>query len=96
MRQLLDSAGGGLSLLRRQEEEDLALKEREKVVDEIEGRHTFSYRYRRFFLFNNFEKSYCFCCKPKRNREDHLFKSARGKLNEELDILEIVKKLRVS
>ena len=72
------------------------LKEKEVVIEEIERRSTFSYRYRRFFVFNNFDKSYCCWCKPKRKREDHLFKSARGKLNEELDILEIIKKLRVS
>ena len=42
-----------------------------------------------------FDKKYCFCCKPKKKHQDFLFKDAKSKLSEEMDILEIVKKLRV-
>ena len=38
---------------------------------------------------------YCCCCRPKRKRNDFLFKNAKSKLSEEIDLLEIVKKLRV-
>ena len=38
----------------------------------------------------------CCCCRPKSKREDFLWGSATKKLNEELDVLEIIKKLRVS
>ena len=41
---------------------------------------------------------FCFlpCCKPKNKRDDILFKDAKQKLYEEIDLLEIVKKLRVN
>ena len=42
-----------------------------------------------------FDKKYCCCCKPKKKHQDFLFKDAKSKLSEEMDILEIVKKLRV-
>ena len=42
-----------------------------------------------------FDQSYCLCCRAKKTRDDFLFKSAKSKLSEEMDILEIVKKLRV-
>ena len=42
-----------------------------------------------------FDKSICCCCRPKRRREDFLFKDGKSKLSEELDLLEIIKKLRV-
>ena len=38
----------------------------------------------------------CCCCRPKSKREDFLWGTATKKLNEELDVLEIIKKLRVS
>ena len=66
-----------------------------KVRAEIESRETFSYKYLRFWQILRFDHVYCCCCRPKKKRDDFLFKNARGKLNEELDILEIVKKLRV-
>ena len=65
------------------------------MKDEIESRETFSYKYFRFWQLWRFDKKWCCCCRPKRMRDDHLFKDAKSKLNEELDILEIIKKLRV-
>ena len=65
-------------------------------MDEIEHRETFTYKYRRWWQFVWLDSKCCCCCRPKRGRQDFLFKNARSKLNEELDILEIVKKLRVS
>ena len=69
--------------------------ERDLVKKEIESRDVFDYSYGRFWLLKKFDKKCCLCCRPKRKREDFLYKGARNKLNEELDILEIVKKLRV-
>lgn len=71
------------------------LNERDKVRREIESRKTFSYKYKRFWLLHNFDRKMCCCCRPKRSKDDMLFKNAKKKLNEEIDILEIVKKLRV-
>lgn len=63
------------------------------VRKEIESREIFSYKYSRFWLL---WRPCCFCCfRNSRKREDFLFRSAAGKLNEETDLLEIVKKLRV-
>ena len=38
----------------------------------------------------------CKCCTPKKRRDDLLFADAKQKLYEEIDLLEIVKKLRVN
>ena len=62
---------------------------------EIESRQVFSYSYGRLWFLEKFDKKYCLCCRARRKREDFLYAGARKKLNEELDILEIVKKLRV-
>ena len=74
---------------------EIKQQERDKVLREIEKRETFSYKYGRFWIQWRFDKWYCFCCKPKRKRDDILFQDAKKKLSEEIDILEIVKKLRV-
>jgi len=65
------------------------------VKKEIEKRETFSYKYERFWYLLRFDRDCCYCCRPKKKREDFLYKSAKSKLSEEIDILEIVKKLRV-
>ena len=70
-------------------------KKTDQVKDEIEKRETFSYQYNRFWCLWRFDKKCCCCLRPKKERGDFLFKSAKSKLSEELDILEIVKKLRV-
>ena len=70
-------------------------EDQDKVKEEIEKRETFTYKYRRFWCLWRFDKSICLCCRPKKERGDFLFKSAKSKLGEETDILEIVKKLRV-
>lgn len=69
--------------------------DKEKIKREIETRETFSYKYSRFWVLWRFDKKICCCCRAKKKREDFLFKDAKGKLAEEIDLLEIVKKLRV-
>jgi len=69
--------------------------EKDKIKREIESRETFSYSYGRFWLLWRFDKKICCCCRPKKKREDFLFNDAKGKLVEETDLLEIIKKLRV-
>ena len=68
--------------------------EQDRVKREIESRATFSYTWSRFYCNHRLSAFYC-CCKLRQKRADFLFKDAKGKLNEEMDILEIVKKLRV-
>ena len=70
-------------------------KECDKVRGEIESRETFTYKFGRYWFMRKFDKFYCCCCRPKRRREDFLFKEAKSKLDEEIDLLEIIKKLRV-
>ena len=84
----LDESGAG-------QDEELHSYEQGLVKKEIESRDVFEYTYGRFWLLKKFDKKCCLCCRPERKREDFLYKGARNKLNEELDILEIVKKLRV-
>ena len=73
-----------------------SLNNKERVRDEIDRRGTFSgYKYKRVWCQAWFDKTYCCCCRPRKKREDFIFKDAKSKLNEEVDILEIVKKLRV-
>lgn len=78
-------------LLRQLEPDD----DREKVKKEIESRSTFSYKYNRFWYQWRFDHKYCCCCRARKKRDDFLFKDAKSRLSEEIDILEIIKKLRV-
>ena len=62
----------------------------------IAKRTIFSYRYTREACMRQLSAWYCCCCKLRPRRGDRLFKDARSKLYEEIDILEIIKKLRVN
>ena len=62
---------------------------------EIEERQTFSYKYSRFWCLRRFDHVICCCLRPKKKRDDFLFHNAASKLKEEMDLLEILKKLRV-
>ena len=69
------------------------------LVDEISSRKTFSYSTGRWYFLRRMSSPFCCLCpclKPKNKREDILFKDAKQKLYEEIDLLEIVKKLRVN
>ena len=72
----------------------MMLAEQKRVREEIESRQTFSYQYKRFWVLMRFDKKCFCCCRPKRTREDFLFTNAKKKMSEELDVLEIIKKLR--
>lgn len=72
------------------------MDKRDKLQREIEARGVFSYKFKRFWCRKNFNSSLCCCCRAGSKREDFLWASATKKLNEELDVLEIIKKLRVS
>ena len=67
----------------------------DRVRGEIESRETFTYKFGRYWIMHRFDKFYCCCLRPKRRRQDFLFKEAKSKLDEEIDLLEIIKKLRV-
>ena len=68
----------------------------EEIRSVIAKRTPFSYRYTREACMRRLSAWYCCCCKPRPRRRDRLFKDARSKLYEEIDILEIIKKLRVN
>jgi len=58
-------------------------------------RQVFSYKYMRLWLVKWFGSALCCCCRVKTRREDWLQKDASEKLKLEIDILDIVKRLRV-
>ena len=69
------------------------------LADEISSRRTFSYSTGRWYFLRRMSSPFCCLCpclKPKNKRDDILFKDAKQKLYEEIDLLEIVKKLRVN
>ena len=67
----------------------------EKLERAINNRKMFSYSYTRFWLYKNFGSAWCCCCRYRAKRNDKLFLIGQKKLFSEIDILEIVKKLRV-
>ena len=68
----------------------------EEMRNVLAKRTPFSYKYTREACMRRFSAWYCCCCKPRPRRRDRLFKDAKNKLYEEIDILEIIKKLRVN
>lgn len=67
-----------------------------RLKSAVTERRVFSYPYWRGFYMKNFGSRLCCCCRARERRDDWLQQDAKQKLNEEIDILEIVKKLRVS
>ena len=63
---------------------------------EMRHRRPFSYSAWRLFKLEQFSGAWCFCCRKFPQRKDKLYKEGKKKLYEELDILEIIKKLRVN
>ena len=69
---------------------------KDKLQREVEARGVFSYKYSRLWCLKYFSSPCCCCFRTKKKREDWLWADGCKKLNEELDVLEIIKKLRVS
>ena len=61
-----------------------------------ERRKPFRYSMWRFFSKKNFSSPWCLCCRHKDSDEDKLQGKARSRLYQELDILQIIQKLRVA
>jgi len=59
-------------------------------------RKPFRYDSWRFFSKKNFSSPWCLCCRHKDNDSDKLQGKARSRLYKELDILQIIQKLRVA
>ena len=81
-----------------QQNEEKANKQ-DMLADEISNRKVFSYNTGRWYFLRRMSSPICClfpCCKPRNKRDDILFKDAKQKLYEEMDLLEIVKKLRVN
>jgi hypothetical protein len=82
------------SLLRQITDTDREPKE--KLANNISSRRIISQSYWRGFQLRHFSSALCCCCRVKPGRDDFLYSDANKKLNEEIDLLEIVKKLRVT
>ena len=67
-----------------------------ELADEISKRKVFSYGTGRWYFMHRMSSPFCCCCRPRNRKDDILFKDAKQKLYEEIDLLEIVKKLRVN
>ena len=59
-------------------------------------RKPFRYSMWRFFCKKNFASPWCLCCRHSDNYEDKLQAKARSRLYSELDILQIIQKLRIA
>ena len=68
----------------------------EELCEEVSNRRVFSYSTSRWYFMHRMSSPICCCCRPRNKRNDILFKDAKQKLYEEIDLLEIVKKLRVN
>ena len=68
----------------------------EQLKSAITDRQIFTYSFWRVWCLKFFGSSCCLCCQVRRQRQDRLQESARRKLFSEIDILEIIKKLRVA
>ena len=77
-------------------EEPADTRTTEKLNNAISDRAIFSYGYSRFWFVKHFSRAVCLCCKAKSKRQDFLFKEAKKKLYYEIDLLEIVKQLRIN
>ena len=75
--------------------QDLEKDGNERLNSAIVDRKIFSYKYFRLWLSRHFGSKYCLCCRVKSKRDDWMWKDAKAKLNVEIDILDIVKRLRV-
>ena len=56
----------------------------------------FSYNYMQMWTLKNFDSKWCFCCRRKMNKDDFLQKDAQSKLKREMDLLEVLKTLRLA
>ena len=63
---------------------------------ETKRRKPFRYSMWKFFSKKNFDSPWCICCRHKKSDEDKLQARARTRLYQELDILQIIKKLRIA
>ena len=68
----------------------------EKIGEAITNRSIFSYGYSRLWCLDKFSKPWCCCCRVRTKRADFLYREAKKKLYSEIDLLEIVKQLRVN
>lgn len=75
---------------------ELGGDKREDIIDEVGGRQEFSYKFSRHWCRTTPWLCLVRCCCCRESRDDRLFKTAKKKLSQELDILEIIRKLRVS
>ena len=61
----------------------------------LTSRSIFSYKFKDWWLISKFNSKWCCCCKKSPDKSYKLFNQAKSKLNREIDILKMVKQLRV-
>lgn len=68
---------------------------RQELIDTLDKREYWSYSWaKKCFAPKGYCCCRCLCCKPEM-RQDRLFKKARATLHDEIDMLHIIKQLRV-
>ena len=70
-------------------------KDESEMVNSILDRQVFTYKYARMWLVKHFSSPLFCCCRVRLRKDDFLQREAKLKLNAEIDVLEILKKLRV-
>ena len=66
------------------------------LTTETTKRKQFDYSIWRFCWKKNFASAWCFCCRHSEDHKDKLQSKARTRLYSELDILQIIHKLRIA
>ena len=68
----------------------------DQLNDAISNRKIFSYAYSRLWWVSTCNRPCGLCCKARTKRSDFLYRQAKEKLYTEIDLLEIVKQLRIN
>lgn len=68
----------------------------EKMNKEKDSRRPFAYSGFDLYSLEFFSSPWCFCCRKSAGRRDKLYGKATGMMGAELDVIEILKKLRVN
>ena len=66
------------------------------MTDEITQKQVFSYSFVTLRLSNLFNKKIFCCCRRRFTKQDWMQRDAENKLSKELDVLEVIKQLRIS
>ena len=77
-------------------DDESSKKYADRLHAEKNSRRAFAYSGFDLYLLEFFDSPWCFCCRRYKGRRDKLYNKATAMMNSELDVLEIIKKLRVN